>query len=121
MTQDMTPQEWIAFLSSLSSGAIKGALINAHTLEKSDPGKFPVVDDGTLFQVTAFLAAALIDAHPDYEDPAKFDDGADLIRNLTLEYLKTVRTMSGMGGQPLLHHLFKVAGAKKVEPPANLN
>src|SRR3546814_2405584 len=79
---------------------------------RENDDRIPVVDDGTLFAVAAVLAAAVIDANPGYADEAKFEEAADQIREKTLGFLKTVRTMSGMGGKPLLHHMFKVAGVK---------
>src|SRR3546814_17890355 len=88
---------------------------------RENDDRIPVVDDGTLFAVAAVLAAAVIDANPGYADEAKFEAAADQIREKTLGFLKTVRTMSGMGGKPILHHMFKVAGVKTVTHPANLN
>src|SRR3546814_16308135 len=82
---------------------------------RENDDRIPVVDDGTLFAVAAVLAAAVIDANPGYADEAKFEEAADQIREKTLGFLKTVRTMSGMGGKPLLHHMFKVAGVSSEE------
>src|SRR3546814_5769243 len=80
---------------------------------RENDDRIPVVDDGTLFAVAAVLAAAVIDANPGYADEAKFEEAADQIREKTLGFLKTVRTMSGMGGKPLLHHMFKVTRSEE--------
>jgi hypothetical protein len=120
MADELTPNEFMAYLSGLTTGAIRGIIDNGEQMRKGDPDRMPVVDDGILFQVAAVLAAAVIDANPGYADESKFEEAADQIREHTLEFLKTVRTMSGMGNQPLLHHMFKVAGVKPVMHPSNL-
>lgn len=120
MADQLKPNEYMAYLASLVSGAIRGVIENGEKLRQEDD-RIPVVDDGTLFAVAAVLAAAVIDANPGFADESKFHEGADEIREKTLGFLKTVRTMSGMGGQPLLHHMFKVAGVKPVIHPDNIN
>src|SRR3546814_16932472 len=85
---------------------------------RENDDRIPVVDDGTLFAVAAVLAAAVIDANPGYAAEAKFEEAADQIREKTLGFLKPVRTRRGMGGKPLRHHMFKVAGEKRVMHPA---
>jgi hypothetical protein len=120
VADQLNSNEYMAYLASLVSGAIRGVIDNGETMRK-DNDRIPVVDDGILFAVAAVLAAAVIDANPGYADEAKFEEAVDQIREQTLGFLKTVRIMSGMGGQPLLHHMFKVAGVKPVMHPDRQN
>ena len=111
MSDDLTENEWVAYISSLTSGAIAGTLTNAQGIEEMSPDKFPPVNDNTLFHVVALLAASLLDINPDHSDPADFASGAEKLRKLTFEYQKTVRNMGQLSGSPLLYQLFRSAGA----------
>lgn len=68
-----------------------------------------------MLQVAAFLAATLIDANPEYADQKRFGKGADAVRQITLDYARTVRSMSKKAGYPLLYKIFEAAGAKTVK------
>src|SRR3546814_5082435 len=98
MADELNVNEYMAYLSGLTSGAIRGIINNGEQMRENDD-RIPVVDDGTLFAVAAVLAAAVIDANPGYADEAKFEEAAEQIREKTLGFLKTVRTMSGKIGR----------------------
>lgn len=111
MADQLTQNEWVAFVSSLTSGAIAGLLTNAQGIEEMTPGKFPAIDDNALFHVAALLAASVLDVNADHSNQNEFAAGAEKMRNLTFEYQKTVRGMSQTAGTPLLYQLFRAAGA----------
>ncbi len=114
MADQLTPQEYIAFLNALASGAINGMLKQAEKLHHSEPDKFPPLDDGIVFQLAALLGAAVIEANPDFADASNFAKGANELRAQTIEFLAVVRGMSESSGQSMLFNLLAAAGGRPV-------
>lgn len=116
MASELSDREFMAMLNVLVSGAIRGIQDARGRLEEEEPGRFPGLNDSTLFDVAALLSATLLDAHPDYADSKRFGKGADKARTTVLEYLRIVRGMSELAGRPMLFaHIDPLAGS----PPAD--
>src|SRR3546814_13999978 len=96
MAYELNVNEYMAYLSGLTSGAIRGIINNGEQMRENDD-RIPVVDDGTLFAVADVLAAAVIDANPGYADEAKFEEAADQIREKTLGFLRSDERRVGKG------------------------
>ena len=114
MADQLTPQEYMAFLNSLASSAINGMLNRAEELYTQDPGRFPPLDDGLVFQLAALLGATVIEANPDYRDTSSFEKGAGELGAQTLEFLTVVGGMSDTSGRAMLFNLLAAAGGRPV-------
>lgn len=116
MAEELTPRDYMGFLNSLASAAIRGMLVQAETLQADDPQNFPPLDDVLIFQVAALLGATVLEANPNFADDEQFPKGADEVRAQTIEYLSIVRDMSETSGVPMLFNLLAAAGGKPVAP-----
>ena len=121
MANDLTDREWMAYLNVLATGAMKGMYEAQKTLDASDPGKFPMLTESTMFDATTALAAAILEAHPDYVDQKRFGKAADLARTNVIEYLRVFRGMSESAGRPMLYAMIETFMNPITPPPANLN
>lgn len=119
MANDLNDREWMAYLNVLATGAMKGMYEAQKTLDQSDPGKFPMLTESTMFDAANVLTAAILEAHPDYADQKRFGKAADLARTNVLEYMRIVRGMSELADRPMLHSM--VGSFMKPITPANTN
>src|SRR3546814_16176779 len=72
MADELNVNEYMAYLRGLTSGAIRGIIDNGEQM-RENAERIPVVDDGTLLEVAAFIAVADIDSNPRYSDDTKFE------------------------------------------------
>lgn len=107
MANDLTDREWMAYLNVLATGAMKGMYEAQKTLDASDPGKFPMLTESTMFDATTVLTAAILEAHPDYVDQKRFGKAADLARTNVIEYMRVVRGMSEQADRPMLYNMIQ--------------
>lgn len=121
MVNDLTDREWMAYLNVLATGAMKGMYEAQKTLDESEPGKFPMLNESTMFDATTVLCAAILEAHPDYVDKKRFGKAADFARSNVLEYLRIVRGMSELADQPMLYAMIQTFMKPIIPPASDLN
>lgn len=105
----LTDAEYQAFMHSLVGGAINGMWQVGSGFDAQEPGKYPPIDDAMLVEVAALLAATALEANPDYRASSTFDGVATMVRDMTLERLKHVRSISEATGKPLLYRQIEKA------------
>lgn len=116
---ELNDQEWMAYLNVLATGAMKGMYEAQKSLDESDPGKFPMLTESTMFDAASVLSAAILEAHPDYVDQKRFGKAADLARTNVIEYLRIVRGMSELADRPMLYSMVQTFMTPIV--PSNTN
>lgn len=116
---DLTDREWIAYVNLLATGAMKGIYEAQKSLDESDPGKFPMLTESTIFDAAVVLSAALLDAHPEYVDQKRFGKAADFARTKVLDYLRIIRGMSEKDGRPVIYRMLYTFMQPIVPPNPN--
>lgn len=121
MANDLTDREWMAYLNVLATGAMKGMYEAQKTLDESEPGKFPMLTESTMFDATTAFAATILESHPDYVDQKRFGKAADLARTNVLEYMRIVRGMSELAKKPMLYSMVETFMKPIVPAASDLN
>lgn len=116
---ELNDREWMAYLNVLATGAMKGMYEAQKGLDQSDPGKFPMLTESTMFDAASVFVAAILEAHPDYVDQKRFGKAADLARTNVIEYMRIVRGMSEQAEKPMLYSMVQTFMTPIV--PSNTN
>lgn len=114
MSKPMDDQAWTEFMNSLIIGSIGGMKQVSDGLHSMSPKRFPIADDGHMYDATMLFLASLVDANPDYRDPASFESAADMVREAFLAYLKQVRMGSEAQGKKMLYAQMETALGRPV-------